>query len=882
MRKLYLFAAMAAMLAACSSDDLTVEKQVAQQNADDGAVVFDAYVNRGITRAGKTGLLNVDALKQSTNDGQKTGGFGVMGYYTNDELYSQNSKPEFFYNQKVYYSGGWKYEPIKYWPNEFGNSAISESEDRLTFFAYAPYVPVELSTGIAKTTEGANDELETGIIALTRNTALGDPYVKYYVSFDPAKCVDLCWGVAKEEFTSSVDGNNNHVGKGSPYVNVKKPKLSDRIYFDFKHALAQLNVQIDADVDEMSHGSASLAANTKIYVREVTFEGFADKGMLNLNSEAGTGSSYTPKWYDLSGLNEIKSGKVTIYDGRRNGREGQINSDVANEKPHTLNVNIISDNGNTKDGVPADTPCNLFNNDNAEAPILVIPTAEQLAVTIVYDVETKDDNLATFLSDGTTHGSSVENKITKLITLSNGDNLELAAGKNYRVNLHLGMTSVKFEAEVTNWNDVEITNVDLPVNAPSYSLAATAIASMASQAITVPATASTGLFSVTGLKTTADAVTTSKTGTVYSIDPEGTTTANASGVVNVEYVINANETVENITGGDITVKDDENGAKLTITQLAAPLGLSVATPAKGGEAVFKLDATAKMATGKWADTKTIWNVTRTRGGITTTLTKKTGSMDGVNQYIVEEEETSTGSGDYYAKITLYDGDKAQGGDIYTITVQAFDAKTETTSFTVAKAVAALNPFSTTPYEYKLGEPVNPTQTTTCDGDGTITYSIAKKSGSGTTTATIDSNNGVVSISTPEAGDKFTVTATVADGVNNTYTDKTTTYEIHIVKSTVTSAALSFSPTNTDVPEASAGSAIAAPTLTKTGDGVVTYSLKSNTGSGEVTVNPSTGEVVLVGAVKDDVITIEAIIADSPNWEYGASYNKAEFTITITD
>lgn len=199
MKKSYLILAAAAIFAACSSDDGFTESQNVVQTADDGSVQFEAYVNRGTTRAGVPGTLTTDGTGSSETlaASLKTKGFGVFGYYTDGEPYSENAKPNFFYNQNVTYDDGtnlWKYSPVKYWPNEFGPNAISEGQDKLTFFAYAPYVNVNLTTGIAEVGTG---ESETGIIALTRNTSHGDPFVKYYASFDPENRVDLCWGRIK-------------------------------------------------------------------------------------------------------------------------------------------------------------------------------------------------------------------------------------------------------------------------------------------------------------------------------------------------------------------------------------------------------------------------------------------------------------------------------------------------------------------------------------------------------------------------------------------------------------------------------------------------------------------------------------------------------------
>jgi hypothetical protein len=91
-----------------------------------------------------------------------------------------------------------------------------------------------------------------------------------------------------------------------------------------------------------------------------------------------------------------------------------------------------------------------------------------LTVTIVYDIETKDPNLAGYLSDGVTRGISIENKITKSIQLNDGSNMTLEAGKKYVIGLHLGLTSVKFDAQVANWdNEQHEGSAYLPVNTAS-------------------------------------------------------------------------------------------------------------------------------------------------------------------------------------------------------------------------------------------------------------------------------------------------------------------------------------------------------------------------------------------------------------------------------
>ena len=449
MNKKLLFAAtVAAMLASCSSDDLSVQTAAKQEAQGlENAVSFEALSQRSLTRAGYAGAMDNDQLKDK--------GFGVFGYYTDLNEYGQTSTPNFMYNQKV--SGaGWTYSPVKYWPNEYGNNAISDDVDKLSFFAYAPYTDNTPATGKVE----AGEDL-VGITGFTRNTAAGDPYVKYVGSLDPTKCVDLCWGVAdpNQDVTwNIINGGSQTIDKGMPWMNVQRPQksLGQKMKFVFKHALSQLNVQIDADVNTNKHGEgAEVDAKSKVYVRSITFNGFAMKGALNLNNE----DANTPNWKGYNCNNEpIVTEEYTIYDGMKDGKEG-TGYVASNEKVTGLNEKIIQDKAwnQSAEGVTR-TAKNLFNSETLDAPIYVIPTGDNMNVTIVYDIETKDDNLAGTVSDNETPGVSIENKISKTITLTSGDAMKLEAGKKYTIQLHLGLSQVEFDATVDEWQDAEAVN----------------------------------------------------------------------------------------------------------------------------------------------------------------------------------------------------------------------------------------------------------------------------------------------------------------------------------------------------------------------------------------------------------------------------------------
>ena len=178
MKQFFLLAATAAfILTSCAKID-----NVQTVTEKGTPVAFGVYVPK-MTKAGRTGMTTTTTIQDTEANG---GGFGVFAYYTNDADYTSGSYyANFMYNQKVLYdTDHWTYEPVKYWPNEFGSTAASTGTDKLTFLAYAPYV---------SSTSGTE-----GIIGMVANTSAAgkqDAYVTYKLSDDPTKVVDLVWAV---------------------------------------------------------------------------------------------------------------------------------------------------------------------------------------------------------------------------------------------------------------------------------------------------------------------------------------------------------------------------------------------------------------------------------------------------------------------------------------------------------------------------------------------------------------------------------------------------------------------------------------------------------------------------------------------------------------
>ena len=888
MKKLFLFAAAAAMFAACtSSDSLGDGQDQSQKSLEPGAVGFEAYTQRATTRAGQADVMTYAKLQASEADG---GGFGVFAYYTDNNEYEQSRLPDFMYNQKVIWNSTyWAYEPVKYWPNEYGNNANSDDNDKVSYFAYAPYVQVNPGTGKVVKTNSTDDQW--GITGMSRNTVSGDPLVKYIANFETGKNVDLLWGVCDDPQWSLIQGGTiqqiNEGELGLPWLNVERPRIANtqsattdnqRLKFTFKHALAQLSVNVDAFVDGYNADNA-LADKTKIYVRSISFTGFALKGALNLNNT----DANTALWMDYNGTGEIETGTpITIYDGRKDGKEGTAGADAANEKQRGLNPDIISDynegagQGNTTPGVTNVTR-RLF---ETTRPVMVIPTGEDMEVQIVYDVETEDANLSTNLSDGKTKGSSIENRISKTVSFgANG----MQNGKHYTLNLHLGMNSVKFDAEVSGWQEAgEKPGIDLPLNMPSF------------QATNSPTTtndvelsneAQPYVFAVYGL-TPGETVTATLGGSVVSDDIlfgktfnvnskgdlSGTTgVADASGVAYVEITggFAANATVNKIAKGNgyLSVKGTTSNKEVQVTfaQAAGKLGLGVASFGTSNETTLNLTTTASGT----AWTSEVSSITVKKNGlpISGTWTEATSAGTSLGTYLLPSNVAV--------------------GDVYEITVTAGDAPEE--SFVANIGGIKLNAASgTITYRESTAKTFDAIgHSLISNTTPTVTWSEA---GSGAT-ITLNTTNGT--FRTVKSGSE-TITASIspADDLTNGwyYTDatKTKNYALTINKqnSVLTfnnNSATITSPTTGATVLSDIGATFLGAIDNTTSAGSVTYTITSY-GSAANTDFDVSGTALVIGttvpAAGTYTLTIQATGTGTTDKYNDAAAVTATVTVTV--
>lgn len=126
---------------------------------------------------------------------------GVFAYFTHGDFEASTATPNFMYNLLVEKSvpGEWGYTPVKYWPNNM--------TDKLSFFAYAPYV----------NEEGSN-------LSFSKKTDSGYPTLTYTVPSMEADQTDLL--------------------VATPLMNQNFETSKGKVTFQLKHALTKVTVYV--------------------------------------------------------------------------------------------------------------------------------------------------------------------------------------------------------------------------------------------------------------------------------------------------------------------------------------------------------------------------------------------------------------------------------------------------------------------------------------------------------------------------------------------------------------------------------------------------------------------------------------------------------------
>lgn len=346
----FVAAASALMLTACSRENDVVQDATKNTAAvQQQAVGFDIYTQQATNarRAGLEGTMTTGRMQRSENDG---GGFGVYAFLTEDKNVAGGEAnatsyqpanlaadpfvpnvPNFMVNEKILWNSqnlGWYYNPLKYWPNETDNDSqstpasmqsdaqdgdpVADNDrhlDRLTFFAYAPYVSAGTTTGITGITDN------TGKLG---SANISDPTIAWkattdVATFNPNEGVDLLWGVAPSGGLSytAVNGWTVTRNEGTPLLNMIKPNVNTSMKFLFQHALARFGITVVAAIDQVSPGG-KLDPNTKITIDNVKITGkFGTTGELNLNNDGNPSVANWTKIQNVAISNATTASNLT-------------------------------------------------------------------------------------------------------------------------------------------------------------------------------------------------------------------------------------------------------------------------------------------------------------------------------------------------------------------------------------------------------------------------------------------------------------------------------------------------------------------------------------------------------------------------------------------
>jgi hypothetical protein len=424
-------------------------------------------------------------------------------------------EPNFMYNQQITWStsnpAAWIYSPVKYWPNGIdadnvnnpSHTAIQKEAGQVSFFAVAPFTTTPTGTYSATTNGkkpnaiGADDtnddkvkknDATNGINAMTTNDFTGNVWVKYLMpDAKQSEAVDLLWGLAGKNYYNEADGEDPGLKVGEDYnINLTKQKVDEKVSFLFKHALAKIGgavsesediegepdvcgfyVQVDVDENDKDDqpkyfGKGFDNKETLVTIKSVKIQdgktAYEDNtNGFNTNTtssliQSGWFNIETGKWskdadtytqgasYELVADNSDADLTNTTYTLNKKFKEVASYGRSGSEATKKMLAGNTQWDTSEPTGVTT-TAQPLFCDENVPG-LMIIPiegATSELYVTVDYVVRTADKNL----KDGFTN---VEQVITNKVSLGS-----LKPNKYYTIIMHLGLTSVKFEAKVADW-----------------------------------------------------------------------------------------------------------------------------------------------------------------------------------------------------------------------------------------------------------------------------------------------------------------------------------------------------------------------------------------------------------------------------------------------
>lgn len=345
----------------------------------------------------------------------------------------------------------------------------------------------------------APDAVQNGIVAMSKNTNTQDMYVKYILNnATETNAVDLLWGLRGQKVYQETDNDNNsETTLGNVYNNdLTKQIVGEKVNFLFKHALSRVGgstksttaggdkqvcgvwvvVDVDKNSSDPNQGQSEQTtyfstnfdkASTLVTIESVKIRDAYTYTVTEDGSEVITNEEsdfLTDGWFDVMNGTWTNTAKVKEHTTSGNGATYSVTADntgsgyglneeikengAAIKKPTAINQWQTTDNtaaGYTGGAAGVELTKKKVFADEDVPGLLLIPGAggNTLYITVKYHVRTADPNLA----EGYSH---VTQEITNKVQL---DGSILKPNKYYNLVMHLGLTSVKFEAVVANWSN---------------------------------------------------------------------------------------------------------------------------------------------------------------------------------------------------------------------------------------------------------------------------------------------------------------------------------------------------------------------------------------------------------------------------------------------
>ena len=192
---------------------------------------------------------------------------GVFAYFTYGDFNESTAVPNFMYNQLVgkQADGTWSYSPVKFWPD-------NSTTDRISFFAYAPYM----------------DEAESRPISFQeREASNGYPVLSYTVPTAANEQIDFL--------------------AATPVMN----QNSGRVSFQLRHALTKVNIYIKSN-DDTEGKSVTSFSITGVQSGVLTYHAPAtdsDKGWQWTFPSPGEQETFTADVTNFPVPNTVAEGK---------------------------------------------------------------------------------------------------------------------------------------------------------------------------------------------------------------------------------------------------------------------------------------------------------------------------------------------------------------------------------------------------------------------------------------------------------------------------------------------------------------------------------------------------------------------------------------------